>query len=155
MVEETGVNSKAGQGSVSRTGKFDMPRSTGTKRTGSDAASSKSPTTSARSDPKPLIPLGIRPARPVPAGEITVPVLKPSTKPGEVVLVNLAICLDDSDDADLIRGKTYRVLNDRQAAADGYLRIVDESGGDYLYANDRFLVIKKRMTSCIAEKLFS
>ncbi len=68
--------------------------------------------------------------------------------------ISLAICLDDSDDADLIRGKTYRILNDRRAAADGYLRIVDESGGDYLYAKDRFLVVKKRVTSVIAEKLF-
>ena len=74
---------------------------------------------------------------------------------GEPILVNLAICLDDSGDADVIRGKTYRIMSDRRAAADGYLRIVDESGGDYLYSNDRFLVVKKRVTSRIAEMLFS
>jgi len=79
---------------------------------------------------------------------------KPSPKANEPMLVNFAICLDDSNDADLVRGKTYRIINDRRAAADGYLRIVDESGGDYLYSNDRFFVVKKRMTNLIVEKLF-
>jgi hypothetical protein len=89
------------------------------------------------------------------AGENLGQVPKPSPKDGGPKFVSMAICLDDSGDADLIRGKTYRIINDRRAAADGYLRIVDESGGDYLYSNDRFLVVKKRVTSRIADKLFS
>jgi hypothetical protein len=97
------------------------------------------------------IPLG----RPLSAGENLGRVLKPTPEDSEPTFVSMAICLDDSGDADLIRGKTYRIINDRRAAADGYLRIVDESGGDYLYANDRFLVVKKRLARRIADKLFS
>jgi hypothetical protein len=99
--------------------------------------------------------LEIPPVRPLSAGENLEQVSKPALKDSEPKFISMAICLDDSGDADLIRGKTYRIINDRRAAADGYLRIVDESGGDYLYSNDRFLVVKKRLTSRIADKLFS
>ena len=32
----------------------------------------------------------------------------------------------------------YRVLPDKSAGADGYIRVIDESGRDYLYAEDFF-----------------
>jgi len=38
--------------------------------------------------------------------------------------------------------KIYRVIPDEQAAADGDLRSVDESGEDYLYPASYFLVIQ-------------
>lgn len=45
-----------------------------------------------------------------------------------------AVCLDNTGyPASLELHKIYRVLPDAQAARDGYLRIVDESGEDYLY----------------------
>ena len=45
-----------------------------------------------------------------------------------------AICVDDTDyKASLIRGKIYRILADPKAAKDDLVRIVDESGEDYLY----------------------
>jgi hypothetical protein len=34
--------------------------------------------------------------------------------------------------------KIYRVLPDEDAAEDGDIRVVDESGEDYLYPADRF-----------------
>jgi hypothetical protein len=43
-----------------------------------------------------------------------------------------------SDDLDL--GKTYRVLPDESAAGEGYLRVIDESGEDYLYPAEYFEV---------------
>ena len=39
---------------------------------------------------------------------------------------------------DLEPRKLYRVLPDQAAAADGYLRVIDESGEDYLYRHDLF-----------------
>jgi hypothetical protein len=34
--------------------------------------------------------------------------------------------------------KVYRVLPDRDAARHGQIRVIDESGEDYLYSRDRF-----------------
>ena len=54
-----------------------------------------------------------------------------------------AVCIDNSDyPASLELCKIYRVLPDEDAAQDGDLRIVDESGEDYLYSADRFVLIK-------------
>jgi len=38
-------------------------------------------------------------------------------------------------------GKLYRVIPDEEAAAHGYLRIIDESGEDYAFAATRFHVV--------------
>ena len=35
-------------------------------------------------------------------------------------------------------GKLYRVIPDDDAAAHGYIRVIDESGEDYAYAANRF-----------------
>jgi len=52
------------------------------------------------------------------------------------------VCIDNSDyPASLERHKIYRVLPDEDAAADGDIRVVDESGEDYLYSADRFVPI--------------
>ena len=51
-----------------------------------------------------------------------------------------AVCIDNSGySASLELHKIYRVLPDKRAEEDGDLRIVDESGEDYLYEADRFL----------------
>ena len=53
-----------------------------------------------------------------------------------------AVCIDNADyPASLELHKIYRVLPDREAETDGDLRVVDESGEDYLYEADRFLAI--------------
>lgn len=44
--------------------------------------------------------------------------------------------------ASLEVGKLYRVIADEQAAAHGYMRIVDESGEDYAYSANRFFSIE-------------
>jgi len=43
---------------------------------------------------------------------------------------------------DLEVRKLYQVLPDEAAAADGLLRVVDESGEDYLYPAELFLQIE-------------
>ena len=53
-----------------------------------------------------------------------------------------ALCIDNSDyEASLILGKVYRVLPDVRAARDDLVRIVDESGEDYLYHRDHFVFV--------------
>ena len=53
-----------------------------------------------------------------------------------------AICIDNSKyPASLELHKVYRVLPDEEADLDGDLRIIDESGEDYLYPADYFVLL--------------
>lgn len=52
------------------------------------------------------------------------------------------ICIRNEECEDLEPRKLYRVLADEAAAADGYLRVIDESGEDYLYPESYFLSIE-------------
>jgi len=53
------------------------------------------------------------------------------------------VCLNNEGyAASLERHKIYRVLPDPEAEKDGDLRIVDESGEDYLYPKDWFALIE-------------
>ncbi len=53
-----------------------------------------------------------------------------------------AVCLKNTDYlASLELFKIYRVLPDDDAALDDDLRVIDESGEDYLYPADYFVVI--------------
>ena len=53
------------------------------------------------------------------------------------------VCIDNSDyRASLELHKIYQVLPDDQAAADDFLRVVDESGEDYLYSARRFVPVE-------------
>jgi hypothetical protein len=53
-----------------------------------------------------------------------------------------AVCVDnDGYEVSLERNKIYLVLPDKDAAKDGDLRVVDESGEDYLFSADRFVAI--------------
>jgi len=52
----------------------------------------------------------------------------------------LFICLDNKGyEVSLERLKIYVALADSKAERSGYLRIVDESGDDYLYPGHRFV----------------
>ena len=54
-----------------------------------------------------------------------------------------AVCLkNEGYVASLELHKIYRVLPDLQAQKDGDFRIVDESGEDYLYPKDWFVLIE-------------
>ena len=53
-----------------------------------------------------------------------------------------AVCINNRDyPASLELHKIYRVLPDEDAANDGDIRIVDESGEDYLYRGENFIMI--------------
>src|SRR2546426_1130189 len=53
-----------------------------------------------------------------------------------------AVCLDSSDYlASLEAGKLYEVIPDANAAKHGLIRVIDESGEDYGYSADRFIVL--------------
>lgn len=61
--------------------------------------------------------------------------MKPPTK-------SFALCIDNTDyEASLIRGKVYRILPDPRATKDDFVRIVDESGEDYLYHKSHFVFV--------------
>lgn len=52
----------------------------------------------------------------------------------------LVICLDNSGyEVALERRKIYVALSDAKAERHGQLRIIDESGEDYLYPKERFV----------------
>ena len=54
-----------------------------------------------------------------------------------------AVCVrNDGYEAPLERNKIYAVLPDEEAERDGDLRIIDESGEDYLFSADRFVAIE-------------
>lgn len=53
-----------------------------------------------------------------------------------------AVCINNIEyPASLERHKIYRVLPDEEAARDGDIRVIDESGEDYLYPAAYFVVI--------------
>lgn len=53
-----------------------------------------------------------------------------------------AICVKNSGyPASLELHKIYRVLSDKEAQTDGDLRVIDESGEDYLFPADYFILI--------------
>jgi hypothetical protein len=55
---------------------------------------------------------------------------------------SFALCVDNTDyKASLIPGKVYRIIPDSKAAKDELVRIVDESGEDYLYHKSHFLFV--------------
>ncbi|OGW59214.1 MAG: hypothetical protein A3D21_08470, partial [Nitrospirae bacterium RIFCSPHIGHO2_02_FULL_42_12] len=51
-----------------------------------------------------------------------------------------AICIENRDCEDLEKRKIYQVLPDDAAKKEGYLRIIDESGEDYLYPESYFIL---------------
>lgn len=54
-----------------------------------------------------------------------------------------AVCIDNSEyPASLEMHKIYRVLPDKEAAIEGDLRVIDESGEDYLYPAHYFVLIE-------------
>jgi hypothetical protein len=51
-----------------------------------------------------------------------------------------ALCVENSgNEASLILGKVYRLLPDARAAKDDLVRVIDESGEDYLFDKSQFV----------------
>ena len=60
----------------------------------------------------------------------------------KIFTVRFAICIDNTEyPASLELHKVYQVLPDEAAAQDGDVRVIDESGEDYLYPAEYFLLL--------------
>jgi len=55
---------------------------------------------------------------------------------------SFALCIENRECEDLEKRKIYIVLPDDKAAKEGYLRIIDESGEDYLYPESYFVLVE-------------
>jgi hypothetical protein len=54
-----------------------------------------------------------------------------------------ALCLNNAgNETSLIQGKIYQIIPDAQAAKDGLVRIIDESGEDYLFGRGQFAFVE-------------
>jgi hypothetical protein len=53
-----------------------------------------------------------------------------------------AICIENHGAEDLEVRKVYRVLPDKEAATSGYMRVIDDSGEDYLYPSKYFVPVE-------------
>ena len=54
-----------------------------------------------------------------------------------------AVCINNEDyEVSLELRKIYKVLPDAKAAEHHYIRVIDESGEDYLYPEDYFIPIE-------------
>ena len=52
------------------------------------------------------------------------------------------LCVKNDECDDLEIRKVYRVIGDQKAEKDGYLRVIDESGDDYLYPASYFVQLE-------------
>ena len=52
-----------------------------------------------------------------------------------------ALCVENKDCEDLEKRKIYQILQDDESEKEGYLRVVDESGEDYLYPQSYFILV--------------
>jgi hypothetical protein len=65
-----------------------------------------------------------------------------------------ALCLENTgNEASLILGKIYRILPDARAAKDDLVRIVDESGDDYLFDKAQFAFVD--FPQAVRKKIFA
>lgn len=62
------------------------------------------------------------------------------------------VCINPENCEDLTLLKVYQVLPDESAARDNYIRIIDDSGEDYLYPANYFVIVELPK---IAQKLFT
>ncbi len=54
----------------------------------------------------------------------------------------IAICINNTDyEMSLERRKVYPVLPDRDASQHNYIRVIDETGEDYLFPASRFILV--------------
>jgi hypothetical protein len=53
-----------------------------------------------------------------------------------------ALCVENRDCEDLEKRKIYQVIPDEESEREGYLRVIDESGEDYLYPQPYFVLVE-------------
>ena len=52
------------------------------------------------------------------------------------------LCIENKDCEDLEKRKIYQALPDEEAEKEGYIRVIDESGEDYLYPQSYFILVQ-------------
>ena len=58
-------------------------------------------------------------------------------------ITHFALCLsNDGYPVSLEVGKLYRMIKDKEAAAAGLIRVIDESGEDYAFTANRFHLVE-------------
>ncbi len=62
------------------------------------------------------------------------------TKPKENY--RFVLCIENKDCEDLEKRKIYQMLSDDEAERDGFIRVIDESGEDYLYPRSYFIDVQ-------------
>jgi len=55
---------------------------------------------------------------------------------------HFVICVRNEGCEDLEIRKLYPILQDESAKRSGFIRVIDESGEDYLYPSDNFLAVE-------------
>jgi hypothetical protein len=61
--------------------------------------------------------------------------------PPMIADTRFAVCVANDGCDDLTVGMLYRVLPDAKASGEAMLRVVDDSGEDYLYPASRFIAV--------------
>ena len=65
-----------------------------------------------------------------------------------------ALCVDNTGYlASLVPGKVYRIIPDAAAAKDDLIRVVDESGEDYLFHKSHFVFVD--FPPAVKKKIFA
>lgn len=54
---------------------------------------------------------------------------------------HFAVCIRNEGLDDLELRKLYQILPDESASRSGFVRVIDDSGEDYLYPADNFLLL--------------
>jgi hypothetical protein len=52
------------------------------------------------------------------------------------------LCIRNDDSEDLERRKVYQVVPDEESKKEGYIRVIDESGEDYVYPESYFVRVQ-------------
>ncbi len=53
-----------------------------------------------------------------------------------------ALCIENKDCDDLEKRKIYQVVPDAEAEKEDFIRVIDESGEDYLYPRSYFIAVQ-------------
>ena len=64
---------------------------------------------------------------------------------------SFALCVESGGMEDLETRKVYQVLPDREASREGFVRVIDESGEDYVYPSALFVPVK--LPAAVARRL--
>lgn len=52
------------------------------------------------------------------------------------------LCIENKDCEDLEKRKIYQVVSDAEAEKEDFIRVIDESGEDYLYPRSYFIAVQ-------------